>query len=100
MGKDEPTYDLAWIQYKLSTGRYRIERIASQGALALGFDEEDIVACVCSLSRADFHKSMESELRAGLWHDVYRPTYEGVRVYVKVQIDRSSDAIVIQFKKK
>jgi len=100
MDKDTPAYDLVWIQYKLSAGRYRIERIALQGALALGFDEQDIVDCVCGLCAEDFHKSMESNLRPGLWQDVYKSVYDGVRVYVKLQVDPSSDAVVIQFKQK
>jgi motility quorum-sensing regulator / GCU-specific mRNA interferase toxin len=100
MGSDQPTYDLSWIRYKLSVGRYRIERPAMKGAAALGFDERDILSCVKALTSADFHKSMESETRPGLWQDVYKPTYEGADIYLKLQIDGAADAIVIQFKQR
>ena len=40
---------------------------------------------------------MGSEAQPGLWQDVYRPVYEKIALYVKLQIDRD-DAIVISFK--
>jgi motility quorum-sensing regulator / GCU-specific mRNA interferase toxin len=95
---DEPTYDLAWIQHKVRAGEYRTTRAAAAGASELGFDEGDIVACICALTWADFFKTMESDRRPGLWQDVYRPVYDGHQVYLKLQMHHDSQAVVIQFK--
>ncbi len=43
---------------------------------------------------------MESEQAPGLWQDVYRPWYDGIQIYMKLQIDRTSGAVIVQFKQK
>ncbi len=100
MEKGRPTYELAWIQFKVSERHYRITRLAADGAQALGFDEADITSCIAAVTAADFHKSMESEQAPGLWQDVYRPWYDGIQIYMKLQIDRTSGAVIVQFKQK
>jgi motility quorum-sensing regulator / GCU-specific mRNA interferase toxin len=92
-----PTYDLSEIQAKVRAGLFWITHSARRGAAGVGLGEDDIVSCILSLSIADFHKTMESETEPGLWQDVYRPVYEKIALYVKLQIDRD-DAIVISFK--
>lgn len=104
-----PACSLAEIQRLICSGdrAYRIEPIARVGAQKLRFDEQDIVACVLQLDarrRSDgghFYKSMPSETRPGLFHDVYKILYCNKRVYVKLQLvtQQASVAIVIQFKK-
>ncbi len=34
----------------------------------------------------------------GLMQDVYKPTYEGLRLYVKLQLGKFGKAVVISFK--
>ena len=87
------------MQARMEIRQYRIERLAAHGAMALGFDEDDIRDCVLSLTPDDFHKSMESRSRPGSWQDVYKPVYEEVGVYLKLQMGAPSDTIVIQFKR-
>jgi hypothetical protein len=96
--RGRPTYDLGEIQAKVRAGLYWITSAARRGGAALGFAEDDIVACVVSLGMADFYKTMEADAAPGLWQDVYRPVYDGVALYVKLQIERDGDAIVISFK--
>lgn len=56
------------------------------------------MACVLALTASDFYETMESDAVPGLWQDVYRPTYGLMALYVKLQIERDGDAIVISFK--
>ena len=93
-----PTYDLAEIQLKVRAGLYWITHSARSGAAAVGLSEHDVVACVLSLTASDFYKTMVSDAVPGLWQDVYRPTYEQMALYVKLQIELDGDAVVISFK--
>jgi motility quorum-sensing regulator/GCU-specific mRNA interferase toxin len=96
--RQRSTYDLATIQKLVREGAYVITRTGLAGAAALGFDSEDICACVLALTAGDLHKTMESTDRPGAWQDVYKPVYCGVRIYVKLQIAITNRAVVIQFK--
>lgn len=100
-GRPRPTYDLATIKRLVSEGRWTPEGPALRGLASLGMDSEDVVECVQALTRADFHKTMPSECREGMFHDVYKPYYDGWRLYVKLQLADAEDdteAVVIQFK--
>ena len=95
----KPTYELGAIKAKVQAGQYWIEPGALSGAMDLDFDRTDIEACVLALTEREFYKTMPAESRrgAGLMQDVYRPTYLGVAVYVKLQ--ETGTAYVISFKK-
>ena len=99
-----PTYDLATIKALVSSGQFVVTGEALNGAGELGFDRSDIVACVMSLTAADFHKTMPSIKKQGLWQDVYRPVHSGIALYVKLQLAARSDgralSVVVQFKRK
>ena len=97
-GRHRPAYDLAIIKERVREGRWTAEGPALRGSAALEMDSEDIVECVTSLTRGDFHKTMASQSRPGMFHDVYKPFYYGQRLYVKVQLADDGDAVVIQFK--
>ncbi len=99
-GKNNPAYDLSEIQRKVGAGAFRITFSARAGAALLGLGEADIVRCVLELRQSDFYKSMEAETAPGLWQDVYRPVFEGLLLYVKVQIAIQGDAVVISFKER
>jgi hypothetical protein len=79
-------------------GRYHVTLSARQDALAFGFDSEDIRDCVLALNETHFYKYMPAEKVPGLWQDVYKVTYEGIRVYLKLQINFANNAIIISFK--
>lgn len=99
-GKRAPTYDLSEIQRKVAAGDFRVTFSARDGAALLGFQESDIARCVTALRPTDFYKSMEAEQASGLWQDVYRPTFEGIALYVKLQVALRGKAVVISFKEK
>lgn len=77
-----------------------ISDVAVAGAHELGFDREEIVEAVLSVSPSDFYKSMESERFPGLWQDVYHLSFEGADLYVKLQMDAKGRGVVIQFKRR
>jgi hypothetical protein len=93
-----PSYDLEEVKKLILAGAYAITRSSMDGALAVGFDDQDIVECICNyLDGTHFYKTMASEKKAGLMQDVYRITYEMHPIYLKVQIARAR-AVVISFK--
>jgi motility quorum-sensing regulator / GCU-specific mRNA interferase toxin len=70
---------------------------AMDAAVELGFDEEDMRDCIVNhLEEIHFYKTMESEKKPGLMQDVYRITYQGERLYVKLQV--VINAVVVSFK--
>ena len=69
---------------------------AFDGAGDLGLDRTDIEACVLNLGPTDFYKTMPAQSKIGHMQDVYRPTYEGIDIYLKLQHD--SKAVIISFK--
>lgn len=95
-----PTYPLDRVQVLVREGRYQVTASALQGATSLTFDEEDVRECVLAIRRADFYKTMEAVRAPGLWQDVYRPTWGGVALYVKLQLREPIGAVVISFKER
>ncbi len=94
----DPWYDLAEWQEIAETVYCRLTKKAQQDAEDLGFDDEDVLDCCLMLDRSHFHKTMEAEKAPGLWQDVYKITYQGVRLYVKIQKNSLGEAVVISFK--
>lgn len=98
------TYQLTVVHALLKEGRYRVTATAAATAHVLGLDAIDLVDCIAGLTRADFYKTMPSERIEGLWQDVYRPTWCGVALYVKLQIVElraaGSVLVIVSFKKR
>ena len=94
-----PTYDLEDIKAKVRVGYYSITLSAGTDALALGFDERDVVDCVLYVSEFEFYKTMSSTAKWGFMQDVYRTSYDTIPIYLKLQLDRNSRAVVISFKR-
>lgn len=78
----------------------RISAAAVTGATLLNLQESDIITAVLELGPGNFYKSMESEQCPGLWQDVYHLRYRCSNVYIKLQLDFSGAAVVIQFKER
>jgi hypothetical protein len=93
-----PSYDLLVIQELVRRGDYLIRGTALAGATALLLDPQDIESCVLELEDADFYKTMPAHQIPGLMQDVYKPTYSGIHLYVKLQIGLTKKAVVISFK--
>lgn len=97
-----PTYDLHRIQELVQAGRYVPTTAALRGLSDLALDREDMEQCVLSLTHSDFHKSDQSRQQPALFLDVYRPTYCGQKLYVKLQLcdDGRGPAVIVSFKRK
>jgi hypothetical protein len=68
---------------------------ASNGALALGFDDVDIVDCILNhLAETHFYKTMMSVKPPLVMQDVYRLTYEQELVYLKLRVTDHETVIV------
>lgn len=96
-------YPLQVVRQLVERGAFRITHSSRSGARALGLDERDIVACVQGLTERDFHKSMPALRFPDRRQDVYRPTFEGNPLYVKIQIvaaNRGDAVVVISFKER
>jgi hypothetical protein len=76
-----------------------ITESARRGATDLALDSEDVESCIISLTEADFYKAVPSFLKRGLMQDVYRTKYLGFQIYLKLQIDEATQAVVISFKR-
>lgn len=97
-GKQErlqPAYPLEDLKGKIASGSYhttgRVRAVLSRH----GWDESDIEDCVANLQRGDFYKSQAHDARSGVWLDIYKPVYEGERLYVKFVIHEDGTTIVI-----
>lgn len=99
-GDRAPSYDLKALQDLVADGRYWITKVALNGAAELLMDEDDIKVCVLGLALDDFYKTMPAEQLAGRMQDVYRPTFQGERLYVKLQLGIQQNTVVISFKKR
>ena len=93
-----PAYSLEAVKNGINNGNYRITFSALQGAIDLGFDEEDIKEIGLNLSESDFKKSMSANKRPGTMQDVYNPVYMGIELYYKVQL--VGEVIIISCKRK
>jgi motility quorum-sensing regulator / GCU-specific mRNA interferase toxin len=99
----KPTYDLVLIKQLVDAGSYHITGVAFHGAGELGLDESDVEACVRSLDSTCFYKTMPAKSKPDLWQDVYRPTFEGYELYVKLQLvgeHPDQMCVVISFKRR
>jgi motility quorum-sensing regulator/GCU-specific mRNA interferase toxin len=66
----------------------------------MGLDSASALDAVCSMTRANFYKSMTTHATSQVWQDVYHcATPTGKVPYVKVTL-RVDGSIVIQFKEK
>lgn len=94
------TYALPQLKELIKNQKYLVTATARQTAALLGFlDDEDILDCILThLLPSHFYKTMAAEQRPGLMQDVYKITYEGKRVYLKLQINRAGLAVIVSFK--
>lgn len=94
-----PTYDLASIKAEFkSVNSLRMTGSARQGAVALGFSDQDVVDAIQAINPEDFYKSMPPKHpQFSAMQDVYRPSFNGVELYVKFQI-LASGQLVLSFK--
>jgi motility quorum-sensing regulator / GCU-specific mRNA interferase toxin len=96
MEKQTPHCKLSVIKAMIADGKVRTTKSAREGAAALGFDFDGMLAVIQGLTAADFYKSMTTHADHKVWQDVYRPKTLVGDVYLKLTI--VDDVLVVSFK--
>jgi motility quorum-sensing regulator/GCU-specific mRNA interferase toxin len=96
MEKFTPHCKLPVVKALVAAGQVRTTQTAREGAVALGFDLEGMLAVIQALTMADFHKSMTTNADHRVWQDVYRPTTAVGEVYLKLTV--IEDVLIVSFK--
>lgn len=96
MEKSIPHCKLSVVKAMIETGKIRSTMSALAGGAAMGFNFEDIVNVVKSLTQADFYKSMTTYTDHQIWQDVYRPSTSVGEVYLKLTV--IDDVLIVSFK--
>jgi motility quorum-sensing regulator/GCU-specific mRNA interferase toxin len=101
MEKRTPHYSLAEIQAIVAErGALAFTRTAIENGHAMGLIVQEMVEVVCSMTMANFYKSMTTYHDHTAWQDVYHAmTPVGSTAYIKVSDPRGRGP-VIQFKEK
>lgn len=95
-GKSTPHCKLAVVKALVGAGQVRTTKLAREGAAALGFDFDGMLAVVAALTMTDFYKSMTTHADHRVWQDVYRPTTPAGEVYLKLTV--VDDVLIVSFK--
>lgn len=96
MEKQTPHCKLSVIKALIADGKIRTTKSAREGAAALGFDFDGMLAVILELTGADFYKSMSTHADHKVWQDVYRPKTVAGDVYLKLTV--VDDVLVVSFK--
>lgn len=96
----EPAYDLDELQASARVGFIHFRDEALDDLAELEWHPREAIDCILALTPADFHKSMDSERWRGCRQDVYRPVFNGVSLYVKLQRWPGKRLYVVSFKRK
>lgn len=96
MEKRTPHCKLSVVKALIAEGKVKTTRTAREGAAALGFDFDDMIAVVMALTPADFYKSMTTHADHQIWQDVYRPTTTVGEIYLKLTV--IDDVLIVSFK--
>lgn len=96
MEKCTPHCKLNVVKALLNNGQVRITQSALFGAEALGFDYEQMIEVIATLSVRDFSKSMTTYADHRIWQDVYKPMTSMGAVYLKLTV--IDDLLIVSFK--
>jgi hypothetical protein len=95
----ESTYELCQIQESIKQDKFYICEEARITAALIGFLDDEISDCVVNyLDETHFYKTMPTVKFPGSMQDVYKITYMGKRVYIKLQINKGGNAVIVSFK--
>lgn len=97
--KRDPTYDLNSLKKAFSNPRNLVTTVSAKVCyIALGFDDQDVVDAIQSLTERDFYKSMSPEDENFVsWHDVYKSHFRGFNLYIKFQVNANKE-LILSFK--
>ncbi len=80
----------------IQAGKVRATILALDNGWSLGFEYDDIVDVVMSLTVKDFYKSMTTHADRKVWQDVYHPTTKAGVIYLKLMV--IDDVLIVSFK--
>lgn len=101
MEKGTPHTRLHVIKQRVREGKVKATATAYEGADELGFTEPllpKLCTIVLALNPDDFYKSMTAFHDHMLWHEVYRPVWQGQRIYLKLIVQ--DDVLIVSFKER
>ncbi|WP_342322990.1 type II toxin-antitoxin system MqsR family toxin [Kosakonia sp. BYX6] len=101
MEKGTPHIRLHIVKQMVMDGKVKTTASAVAGAIELGFTSppfDEMCAVILALSLKDFFKSMTAYADHTVWHDVYRPTWNGQQLYLKLIV--SNDVLIVSFKER
>jgi motility quorum-sensing regulator/GCU-specific mRNA interferase toxin len=96
MEKRTSHYKLSIIKSLVENGKVSSTVSALKGAAALGFDFDDMLNVINTLTVADFYKSMTSHNDHRVWQDVYRTSTDNGEVYLKLTV--IENVLIVSFK--
>ncbi len=96
MEKAKPHCKLDVVKVLVNAGQVGTTKAAREGAAALGFDFDGMLAIVLALTTDDFYKSMTTITDHRVWQDVYRPNTPAGDVYLKLTV--IDDVLIVSFK--
>lgn len=93
-----PTYDLNTIKINMnSVSKLRMTQSSRRSAVALGFDDQDVVDVIQAIRATDFYKTMPStKIPNAQNQDVYKVHWKSLYLYVKFQF--LNGFLVVSFK--
>lgn len=101
MEKGTPHTRLHIVKQMVTDGKIKITSSAIAGAIELGFAVppfDEMCTVILSLTMTDFFKSMTAYADHTIWHGVYRPLWNGQRIYLKLIV--SNDVLIVSFKER
>lgn len=98
MEKKIAHYHLNEIKELIAKNKYVVTLSARQSYTALGLDDHEVLSVIDNLESKDLYKSMTSYQNHQIWHDVYHSSYNGIELYIKLQV--REDVIIISFKER
>ena len=96
MEKRKPHCPLPIVHAMVKSGKSRLTKTASDSALLLGFDYDEVINIVIGLTMNDFYKSMTSYVDHRIWQDVYRPLTKTGQIYLKLMV--IDEVVIVSFK--
>ncbi|TGK79216.1 type II toxin-antitoxin system MqsR family toxin [Leptospira bourretii] len=93
-----PTYSLEKIKKLIAENKcYMTARATEEAWDQFALNEDEAIEEVLDLKTGNFTKSMHSNQKAGLFQDVYKKSISGKDAYIKLQISKQGDAVIISF---
>jgi motility quorum-sensing regulator/GCU-specific mRNA interferase toxin len=96
--KRKAHYALTIVKHLIAEGRVSFTMTAVAGGAAMGFDVDEMLEVVSSLTNRNLYKSMTSHADHKAWHDVYHADTEQGVAYLKLTI--VEDLLIVSFKEK